>query len=206
MNPRTFVLTVDREIKCFNDTAAHLDEMGVKWERFNGFDNKICRLNAKDTFDLDRAGERLETKHVAATLSHYLVWKCMEYYLHGETDDGTQEDSFWVLEYDVRLVHDWKETYQTALDNLPEDWDILFLGSCCCKGRPTTHIGGNVYEVKYPLCGHAQMIRKKALPTLLREHQKISMPLDIALFYLSLPKLKVYTVLPPIVQQVSEIP
>ncbi len=197
MNPKTWVLTVDREIKCFNDTAAHLDEMGVKWERFNGFDNKICRLNAKDTFDLDRAGERLETKHVAATLSHYLVWKVMQY---------QKDDSFWVLEYDVRLVHDWKETYRTALDNLPKDWDILFLGSCCTKGRPTTHIGGNVYEVKYPLCGHAQMIRKKALPTLLREHQKISMPLDIALFYLSLPKLKVYTVLPPIVQQVCEIP
>ncbi len=197
MNPRTFVLTVDREIKCFNETAQHLDSMGIKWERFNGFDNKICRLNAKDTFDLDRAGERLEAKHVAATLSHYMVWKVMEY---------QPDPFFWVLEYDVRLVHDWMYTYRTAIDNLPEDWDILFLGSCCCKGRPTTHIGGNIYEVKYPLCGHAIMYRKKALPTLLREHQKINMPLDIALFYLSLPKLKVYTALPPIVEQVNPLP
>ncbi len=197
MNPRTFVLTVDREIQCFNETAAHLNEMGITWERFNGFDNKICRLNAKETFDLDRAGERLETKHVAATLSHYLVWKVMSY---------QPDDSFWVLEYDVRMVHDWQQTYRLALANLPEDWDVFFLGSCCCKGRNTTLIGGNVYKVEYPLCGHAIMYRKKALPTLLREHQRINAPLDIAMFYNSLPKLNVYTALPPIVMQATPLP
>ena len=192
MTPRVFVLTVDREIQCFNETAKHLDEMKIPWERFNGFDNKICRLNAKDTFDLDRAGERLEAKHVAATLSHYLVWKVMQY---------QPDDSFWVLEYDVRMVPDWQEQYTLAIKHLPEDWDIFFLGSCCCKGRNTSLIGGNVYKVEYPLCGHAQMIRKKALPTLLKNHQKINMPLDIALFHMTLPYLKVYTALPPIVTQ-----
>lgn len=197
MNPRTFVLTVDREIKCFNETAQHLDSMILGWERFNGFDNQICRLNAKDTFDLDRAGERLETKHVAATLSHYLVWKVMQY---------QPDDCFWVLEYDVRLVHDWQQTYALALRNLPDDWDVFFLGSCCCKGRNTTLVGGNVYEVIYPLCGHAIMYRKKALPTLLKEHQKINAPLDIAMFHMSLPKLRVYTALPPIVQQATPLP
>ncbi len=194
--PRVWVLTVDREISCFNETTKRLDEAGIKWERFNGMDNRICRLQAKDTFDLDRAGERLEAKHVAATLSHYLVWTTMFH---------QPDDSFWVLEYDVAPVHDWKETYQLALDNLPEDWDILFLGSCCTKGRPTTHIGGNIYEVKYPLCGHAMAIKKKALPTLLREHQKINAPLDIALFYNSLPKLRVFCALPPIIVQAGPV-
>ncbi len=195
MNPRTFVLTVDREIKCFNETAAHLNEIGMQWERFNGFDNRVLRLNPVDTFDLDRAGSRIAPKHIAATLSHYLIWKVMSY---------QPDDSFWVLEYDVRMTPDWKDTYQLAFAHLPVDWDIFFLGSCCCKGRNTSLIGGNVYKVEYPLCGHAQMIRKKALPTLLREHQKINMPLDIAMFYNSLPKLNVYTALPPIVVQAGE--
>ncbi len=197
MNPRTFVLTVDREIQCFNETAAHLNEMGIKWERFNGFDNRICKLNAKETFDLDRAGERLETKHVAATLTHWALWKVMSY---------QPDDCFWALEYDTRMVHDWQQTYRLALANLPDDWDVFFLGSCCCKGRNTTLIGGNVYKVEYPLCGHAIMYRKKALPTLLREHQRINAPLDIAMFYNSLPKLNVYTALPPIVMQATPLP
>jgi len=192
MNPRTFVLTVDREIKCFNETAQHLNEMGVEWERFNGFDNRICKLLPVETFDMDRAGEKIGPKHIAATLSHMMLWKVMSY---------TSEDRWWSLEYDVRMVDGWKEQYEQAMSVMPDNVDIIFLGSCCTKGRATTHIGENVYEVKWPLCGHAQEIRRSALPILLKEQQKICMPLDIALYQQAFPKLKVMTILPPIIVQ-----
>lgn len=192
MIPRTFVLTVNRPIKRYDDTVRHLDEQGIKWERFDGLDNQKCRLNSKDSFDLDRAGERLETKHVAATLTHYLCWKVLSY---------LPDDSFWILEFDVRMVEGWREQYEKAMSVMPDDWQIIFLGSCCCKGRKTKHVAENVYEVHWPLCGHAIQVRQSALPTLLDVHQKINMPLDIALFYNSLPKLRVYTILPSIIGQ-----
>src|SRR6267154_4364865 len=103
--PRTFVLTVRRQISRFDDTVKHLDEQGIKWERFDGFDNQICRLNSKDTFDIDRAGERLETKHVAATLTHILLWKVMQY---------QPDESFVALEFDVRFVEGWKLKFESA--------------------------------------------------------------------------------------------
>lgn len=190
--PRTFVLTVDRPIKRFDETVKHLDEQGIAWERFDGFDNQRCRLNAKETFDLDRAGERLEAKHVAATLTHWAAWKVASYLPY---------DSFWFLEFDVRMVEGWREQYEKAMNVMPDDWQIIFLGSCCCKDRDTTHIAENVYEVKYPLCGHALQIRQSAFPTLLHEHQRINMPLDIALFHNSLPKLRTYCILPRIIEQ-----
>ena len=192
MIPRTFVLTVNRPIKRYDDTVRHLDEHGIKWERFDGLDNQKCRLNSKDSFDLDRAGERLETKHVAATLTHYLCWKVLSY---------LPDDSFWILEFDVRMAEGWREQYEKAMSVMPDDWQIIFLGSCCCKGRKTKHVAENVYEVHWPLCGHAIQVRQSALPTLLDVHQKINMPLDIALFYNSLPKLRVYTILPSIIGQ-----
>lgn len=190
--PRTFVLTVRRPIKRFDDTTAHLDEIGIKWERFDGMDNTICKLNAKETFDLDRAGERLETKHVAATLTHYLLWAVMSY---------QPDDSFVALEFDVRFVEGWQEQFVQAMLNIPDDWDMVYLGSCCCKGRESYHVSNNLFDVRYPLCGHAIMYRKKCLETLLTIHQKINMPLDIAMFHLSLPQLRVYTILPRIVDQ-----
>lgn len=199
--PRTFVLTVRRQIKRFDDTVKHLDEQGIKWERFDGMDNQICRLQSKDTFDLDRAGERLEAKHVAATLTHYLLWQTMKY---------QPDESFVALEFDVRFVEGWKEQFDTAMNILPDDWDLVFLGSCCCEGRekfpvlpiPTSLTPPtNLWDVRYPLCGHAIMYRKKCLETLLTIHQKINMPLDIAMFNMSLPKLRVYTILPSIVEQ-----
>lgn len=192
MMPRTFVLTVDRQIQRFDVTAAHLDSLGVKWERFNGVDNTVCKLLPVDTFDLDRAGEKIGPKHIAATLSHYMIWKVMSY---------QPDDSFIVYEYDVGLVPDWQQQYDRAMSVMPDDWDVIFLGSGCRAGRETKHIAENVYEIKYPLAGHALMYRKKALPTLLREHQKISMPLDIAMFFQSFPKLRVYTIVNPIALQ-----
>lgn len=190
--PRTFVLTVRRPIKRFDETTKHLDEIGVKWERFDGMDNQITRLQPLDTFDLDRAGEKIGAKHVAATLTHYLCWKVCSY---------LPEDSFWILEFDVRMADGWREQYEKAMSVMPDDWQIIFLGSCCCKGRETKHIAENVYEVHWPLCGHAIQVRQSALPILLDIHQKINMPLDIALYYMSLPKLRVYTILPRIVDQ-----
>src|SRR4051794_32569754 len=104
--PRTFVLTVRRPIKRFDDTCAHLDGIGVKYEPFFGFDNQITRLQSKDSFDLDRAGERLEAKHVAATLTHYLLWATMLY---------QPDDSFVALEFDVRFVEGWREQFDSAM-------------------------------------------------------------------------------------------
>lgn len=190
--PRILVLTVNRQIARFDITAAHLNALGLKWERFNGLDNQKCKLLPVETFDLDRQGERIGAKHVAATLSHYLIWKVMSY---------QEDDSFWVLEYDVEFPPDWQTRYDEAMSVMPEDWDVIFLGSCCTQGRETRHISGEVYEVKYPLCGHAMAFRKKALPVLLEEQQRISAPLDIALMFQSLPKLRVYTVLPAIIGQ-----
>lgn len=190
--PRTFVLTVDRPIKRFDDTAAHLDAIGIKWERFNGLDNQQLRLTPVDTFDIDRVGERIGPKHIAACLSHWTLWKTLSY---------LPEDRFWALEYDCRFPADWQDQYDRAMSVMPEDADVIFLGSCCTQGREAKHIGENVYEVHWPLCGHAWEIRKKALPVLLKEHQRIWAPLDIALMFGALPKLRVYTILPELISQ-----
>lgn len=194
MNPRTFVLTVNRRIACFDKTAAHLDAMGIKWERFDGIDNQICRLTPVDTFDLDRAGEKIAPKHICAQLSHYMLWKVMLY---------LPQDIFWVLEYDAVMVPDWQVQYDRAMSVMPADFDLCFLGSCCYRHLPKRHIGQNLYEVRHPLCGHGICYRKKALPVLLNAHQKFFAPLDIAMAQDSLPKLRVYTILDPIVNQLN---
>lgn len=190
--PRTFVLTVDRPIQRFTDTAAHLESLGIKWERFNGLDNMVCKLLPVETFDLDRVGERIGPKHICATLSHYMLWKVCSY---------LPEDRFLLCEYDVLFPPDWQQQYDRAMSVMPKDADMIFWGSCCTAGRETTHIGENVYEVHWPLCGHSIEVRKKALPTLLKNQQKINMPLDISLFATTLPQLRVYTILPALIGQ-----
>lgn len=190
--PKTWVLTVDRHIARFEVTAKHLDELGVNWHRFDGYDNERCKLSPVMTFDLDRAGERIGSKHIAATLSHMAIWYVQLY---------QPDDSFIVYEYDVELAPDWRTQFNRAMKVMPDDWDVIMLGSGCRAGRETKHIAENVYEIKYPLAGHAIMYRKKALPVLIREHQRIYQPLDIAMFMQSFPLLRVYTIVEPIANQ-----
>ncbi len=196
--PRVLVLTVNRQIQRFDDTAKHLDEQGITWERFEGFDNKICKLRAVETFDFDRAGDHLDVKHVAATLTHWAAWKVMSY---------QPDESFVALEFDVRFVDGWQDKFDEIVSSLPDDWDMVYLGNCCCKGRETYEVVKDgitskiLFDVRYPLCGHAIWYRKKCLETLLMMHQKIDMPLDIAMYKLSLPMLRVYSVIPPIITQ-----
>jgi hypothetical protein len=194
--PRTFVITVNRPepIPKYEATCKHLQEMGIPFEPFYGLDNRVCQLLPVDTFDIDRVGDKISSTHIAAHLTHYLMWKVLSY---------MPEDAFWVLEYDAQFEPGWRERYEDAMSVIPDDWDVVFLGSCCTVGRPTVHIGKSLYEVKWPLCGHAIMYRKKALPVLLEAHQKVWAPLDIALYHDSLPKLKVYTILPRMVSQLN---
>jgi len=194
--PRTFVISINRHepIPKYEATKKHLEEEGIQFETFLGLDSKKCRLLPVDTFDTDRKGDKISNYHIIGHLTHYMMWKTLSH---------LPEDAFWVLEYDAIMAPGWREQFDSAMAVLPDDWDIVFLGSCCTQDRPTKHIGNNLYEVKWPMCGHAMMYRKKGLLVLLDIHQKIWGPLDIALFTDSLPLLRVYTILPRIATQLD---
>lgn len=191
--PRTFVLTVKRSQQRLDQTMAHLKKQGIDAEPFYGFDKFTWKAMPELLFEVNKPGEKIGWGQVAACLSHYMVWKVLSY-LPG--------DAFWVLEDDAEFIDDWRQQYSLAMRWMPDDWDVVFLGSCCTHGaRKYRRGGGNVYEVHYPMCGHAMMYRKKALPTLLDVHQKVWAPLDIAMAYDSLPKLRTYCILPRLAGQ-----
>jgi len=190
--PRTFVLTVKASQDRHTETMAHLQRQGINAELFFAFDKFTWACIPDYTFDVNKVGERLGWGQCVICLSHYMLWKVM---LH------LPGDSFWALEDDVEFIDDWRQQYTIAMKHLPEDWDVVFLGSCCAQSRRKWRKGGNVYEIRYPLCGHAMMYRKKALPVLLDIHQKIWAPLDISMQMDSLPRLRTYTILPRIATQ-----
>lgn len=190
--PRTFVLTVKPTWHKWEMTRDHLKQHGIESEPFLGLDNKQCRLRPEYTFDVNVPGERIGAEQTCACLSHYLVWKVLSY---------LPEDVFWVLEDDAQLTDNWRQDYTQAMAVLPDDWDIVFIGSCCTNNLTKYYIGNNLFNVQWPMCGHALQIRKKALPVLLERNQKVWAPLDIALKLDCLPYLNVYTILPAIVLQ-----
>jgi len=173
---------------------AHFVERGARVEFFDGVHALNFGLTTTHTYDVDHPGTgyRITSKHVGCWLSHYILWQALT------LADG---DKFLIFEDDVALPEDWHIRMLAALDDTPENADMLYLGSCCCDGKPKEQISNTVWDVKWPLCTHAYVVWKKALPRLLATQRKCWAPIDLALYFNSLPHLKVYTVLPRIADQ-----
>ncbi len=149
--------------------------------------------------DVPDGNWRIPPRTVGCNISAYINFSVM---LHNPNVD------YWLfLECDSRFFENWEEILEGALEDAPSDFDYIIAGSCCCAGRETTHIKGLVYEVKYPLCGHVSIIAKKAIPAYLETHRDFCSPGDVINFDVMFPKLKVYTILPRLAEQVdTELP
>jgi GR25 family glycosyltransferase involved in LPS biosynthesis len=131
--------------------------------------------------------EKVISKNTGSFLSHYTIYNVC---------NNIDSEYFLILEDDARFVDGWQDKLGKALDDVPRDFDVLFVGCCYYGGKPTEHVKGNVYEVKYPLCGHCYIVAKKAISTFLETQRNAALPTDMNLAAVTFPKLKVYTILP----------
>lgn len=178
----------------------HLRSQGIEAEPFLGFDCTVSGVDhTKWTYDLDRgpgSDYRIGEQLINIQLSYHMLFRVMSH---------LPDDAFLILEDDVRFNEGWKGVLHNALAWLPTDWQMFFLGSCCCAGRPDTRpIGGNVYRVKYALCLHALAVNKTAIPILMAKSEKVWAPADIAIAIDCMPRLNCYAILPRIAIQHGE--
>ena len=197
-NIRPFVVTVPEEAHRTQFIQEHFKSVGIEAEEFAGVSANESGLVTTHCYEIDNPGSgwKIGPKPTACWMSFYMLWSALNL---------LPDSHFLTLEWDAKFPNDWRERTERALLDVPADFDMLFIGSCCCQGKPQTRIAGEVFEVKYPLCGHATIIAKKALPVILRTQRKIYAPIDISLAFHTLPHLKAYTVLPRIVDQFATV-
>ncbi len=196
---RKFVLTLPEDPARTERVMAHFKERGIEdvaeiW----GIHAEKAGLNTSHPYLVDNPHENflIGPKLTGVYLGHYVAWSVM---------NALPDSHFLLFENDVVLNPDFKERMEKALLDVPEDFDVLFLGHGCTKTRPTTHIKGEVFDVRYPLCNHAMIYAKKALPLILRTQRDCYGPVDCMLFFHSFPQLKVYTVKPSLAGQVGTV-
>lgn len=138
---------------------------------------------------------------VGTFLSWYLLYQLMKV---------MPQSHYLILETDCKFIEGWKEKLEQALKDVPEDFDFLFVGSCCAKDKEPVHVKGDVYEFPYrgeekwqfyPQCGHSYIIAKKAAQTLIDTQRDTANPVDVSLIKYAFPKLKVYAILPRLAHQ-----
>lgn len=193
---RPVVVVVSEKEERTNFILKELATRGIYPDVFNGFSSDLSGLVTKHTYELDNpgGGHLIGPKCVSTWISFYAMWSAL---------NMLDDQFFLTMEWDAKFDKDWIPKTIDALKHAPKDFDMLLLGSCCTSKKPMTHIGGNVWNVRWPLCGHATIIAKKCIPKLLATQRKVYAPLDISLVLHTFEqaKLGVYTVLPRIVDQ-----
>lgn len=193
---RTFCLTLPETPERTEGAVKHFADMGVPGvEYIQGIHAQTFGLFTTHPYlhdDPKRGGCIVPQRQVGCALSHYMLWTALSL---------LPDERYFVLEDDAEFPAGWRARAEDALQDVPKDADLLFLGSCCTADKPKEQIRDEVWEVKWPLATHAYVVWKKALPVLLATQRDVYAPVDLALYFKTLPKLRVYTVLPRIVSQ-----
>jgi GR25 family glycosyltransferase involved in LPS biosynthesis len=189
----------------FTRSKQHLEDNGIIDTIF------VSGINAKEQgvvgtlpYELDNpnGGHMIGQKYVGSFLSQYMVYNIMnslpnEYYLFMECDISLPENFLRKLEFEMF--------------NLPNDFDFLFIESCCAMDKPKTHIGGNVHRIKksrgypcmYPLGGACYIVSKKSIPHIINTQRVAYAPADLSLGMHSFYAMDVYAILPRLVNQLG---
>lgn len=204
INVRPFVMVVQEYPEKTQFIQRHLRSVGIEAEEFpcicahDPQKRVVSGLNTIHCYEVDDPGSgfNMGPKSTALNVSFQMFWTAAMF---------MPDDYFLFIEWDAKFHPDWKRRAEQAVADTPEDFDFLFLGSCCCRGKPMRNVKGEIYDVKWPMCNHAQIIARKAMPTLLRTQRKIYAPADISLAFHAFPHLKVYTMLPRCVDQFDTV-
>ena len=174
----------------------NLDSAGVTDYRiFYGLNGAKSGLKASIPYEIDAPGSGylICSKHVGCSMSHWMLWNALDF-------DPSTPDMVMVLEDDILFRPHWRETIERALTKLPEDWDILYPGSCCAHGKLSRELDSNLFE-GMPLCTHCYIVRKKALKTLIETNEEVFAPIDLQMYFKSRQHLKCFTIFPRVADQ-----
>ena len=199
--PKSYTITLLETPGRTNRCNSHFESVGMDSKFFGGVNAEVAGLKTVHPYEVDAPGSgfNIGQKYTGVWMSHFMLWSAFS--LMGESH-------FHVMEVDAKLPDDWKGRFEQALRDAPEDFDLLYTGSCCCLGHPMDKVRGDVYQMKGgsgPQCLHSYIIAKKAIPVILETQRKIYAPIDISLIFHSFSKLKVYVVLPRIVDQFDTV-
>lgn len=191
----TVVLTV-RGSPRIQRVQNHLKESGIiDYRIFYGLNGAKSGLKASIPYEIDLPGSGyiIDSKHVGCTVSHWMLWNALDF-------EPSTPDMVMILEDDIILLPHWRETVERALTKLPDDWDILYPGSCCASGKMGRELDFNLFE-GMPLCTHCYIVRKKALNTLIETNEEVYAPIDLQMYFKSRDMLKCFTILPRVADQ-----
>lgn len=155
-------------------------------------------IKGTHSYDRDSPGEGyiIGAGYVSEWLNMYMLYNIMRV---------LPNKHFLKLECDSKFIPDWKYHFEQNIQYVPEDFDILWIGSCCLQDKLKKPMGGSVYKIDkytmFPNCGQGYIISRKCINHVIQTQRDAYAPSDINLAVHTLPDLKCYAMFPHLVNQ-----
>lgn len=162
-----------------------------------GIDGPAWGLATTHAYDYD--GPKDPPYHMPAgaignLMSHWMLWQ------HVWLQPNVSQ--FLVFEDDVTLPANFTQQFAQTYAELPADWDVVYIGHVGNENHRVLERTSNRFAViEHPFGTHAMLIRRAALPVLLRTQAMAWGPVDIQIAIKALPHLRYYCCTPSLAGQ-----
>lgn len=182
-----------QRLKEYNLSATWIeafDREQIDLEEVKSIIPKVC-----EPFSLDGHNRTLRLAEVSVMLKHYFAWCHASLFYYSPV---------LFLEDDVRFTPNFDVLFNEYLKDLPCDWDIVWLGSCCNLHAPTPN-GEHVVQVPRSRCCHGYLMRSQSIKLAIENIKTNNWPVD-CYFNKLIPDfdLKSYWVEPDLIVQDAE--
>lgn len=197
---KIFCITLKNTPKRKEYAERHFKEIGLDVEFFEGIYGPEFGLKTIIPFDENDFGPKryIKAGRIGCLLSHFMLWKVLQH---------SNYEEILILEDDVVLCENFQEKLEVIKNQLPENWDYVFVGHCCLQDKKfCSKISDGIFiSLEPPLCTHAYMIKKSTVPILIETNSQAWAAVDIQIQKKSLNHLNYYIFNPPLADQLSLI-
>jgi GR25 family glycosyltransferase involved in LPS biosynthesis len=158
----------------------------------NTWDIENIKLKYPNIFNLNPKGNFLKKTEISLLLKH--AWIIEKIYENNYLNT-------LILEDDVILEENFVEKFNLYISNLPPDWDMCWIGSCCGLHAKNTN-NSFIYEADGSRCTHAYIISYNCVLKIKDDLKNANDAIDwFYNFLIQSKKLKNYWVEPPLAYQ-----
>lgn len=207
-----YVINMDKDTERMKTVSNTLNTNNITFERFSAVNGAQLDQSERDKYLTKFCDLMVPNSVIGCAISHYKLWQKV-------VDENL--DNVLIFEDDIFFIDNYEDVLKPALDQLPTNWDIFYLGctGLCDKDKQYKNPfnllfylfkntkqefhSDNLFVPEYGLSAHAYALSNKGCRKLLSIIKRINHHID-TMIAMNANKLEIYACHPNIAYQRSD--
>lgn len=157
----TYCITLDARKDRWEQAKEEFGKNNIIAEKVSAIDGSKLNLNFPS---------EIKEGAVGCSLSHLYIMKMAK---------QLGLSNYLVLEDDVKFIDNFIEIFPHIMNQVPSDWDMLYLGGQHIHGRNIQRVTENIYKCEYTLTTHSFAVKNTVYDLFIDKLIDITKPCDV---------------------------